>query len=337
MRSIRVYGCDGFNFRTGFQIPAVGIKAKGRARASVNHDAGRTRTASHDEIMSKRPENFDTIQSEAACIAKELDLPPCPSILARFTEEARAPQPDLRKLAALIASDIGLSAITLKTVNSPFYGLAQKATSVQQALALLGLRASANLVSGLLLLRAFPAASGSGMERFWAHSIRVARLAGAIALHLKDVDPDEAHTYVLFRDCGMLVMLRKFPQYADIMAQGDRIPGAQLTRVEDARFKFNHARVAYALARSWCLPEPLCGTIFYHHEFAPTVIGSPGVEPPKRNLLAFGLLAEQIAMLHMNRGLCPDWIGAERFVLETLDIEPDAIVALAQDLVAVSV
>ncbi len=76
------------------------------------------------------------------------------------------------------------------------------------------------------------------MERFWAHSIRVASLAGAIATHLEDVDPDEAHTYVLFRDCGMLVMLRKFPPYADIMAQGNRIPGAQLTRIEDARFKW---------------------------------------------------------------------------------------------------
>ncbi len=286
--------------------------------------------------MSKHPENFDAIQSEAACIAKGLDIPPCPSILARFTEESRATQPDLRKLAALIASDIGLSATTLKTVNSPFYGLTQKATSVQQALAILGLRASANLVSGLLLLRAFPAASCSGMERFWAHSIRVASLAGAIATRLDNMNPDEAHTYVLFRDCGMLVMLRKFPQYANIMEQSNRIPGAQFTRIEDARFKFNHARVAYALARSWCLPEALCGAIFYHHEFTPTFIGAPGVAPPKRKLVAFGLLAEQIAMLHMNRGLCPDWIGGERFVLETLAIEAQEIVALAQDLDAVA-
>lgn len=286
--------------------------------------------------MSTRPENFDAIQSEAACVAKGLDIPPCPYILARFNEEFHAAQPDLRKLAALIGADIGLSATTLKTVNSPFYGLTQKASSVQQALSILGLRSSANLISGLLLRRVFPAASGSALERFWNHSIRIASLAGAIAMRLKNVDPDQAHTYVLFRDCGMLVMLRKFPQYADIMQQSERIPGAQLACIEDTRFQFNHARVACALARSWCLPESLCGAIFYHHQFSPTFIGASAAEPPNPRLIAFGLLAEQIAMLHTKRGLCPDWGGGERFVLQTLGIEADEIVAVSEDLAPVA-
>jgi HD-like signal output (HDOD) protein len=70
-----------------------------------------------------------------------------------------------------------------------------------------------------------------------------------VASRVKDMDRDAAHTYVLFRDCGMLVMLRKFPSYAEIIDQTATIRGAQLTRIEDVRFKFNHARVASALAR----------------------------------------------------------------------------------------
>lgn len=276
------------------------------------------------------------IEREAAHIAKELDIPPCPVILARFNEEFHARQPDLRRLAALIGSDIGLSATVLKTVNSPFYGLAKKATGVEQALSILGLRASANLVSGLLLGSAFPASSGSTMERFWENSMRVAELAAALAGRLKDVNREQAHTYVLFRDCGMLVMLRKFPQYADMMEHGAHIPGAQFTRLEDTRFKFNHARVACALARSWSLSEPLCGAIFYHHEFALMEKNAPWAEPPNRKLVAFGLLAEQIAALHANRGLCPDWIGAERFVLDTLSMGADDIVELTEDLLGVT-
>lgn len=284
--------------------------------------------------MTKYPENFEVIEREAERIAKELDIPPCPAILARFNAELHAPEPDLRKLAALIGTDIALSATMLKTVNSPFYGLAKKATGVEQALSILGLRAGADLVCGLLLRRAFPADSGSAMERFWDNAMQTAGLAAALAGRLRDVNKDQAHTYTLFRDCGMLVMLHKFPQYADVMRQSAKIPGAQLTRIEDTRFKFNHARVACALARSWFLPEPFCGALFYHHEFALMAENTVEAETADPRLVAFGLLAEQIAALHADQGLCPDWIGGERFVLDTLGIEPDEIVGLTEELLA---
>lgn len=286
--------------------------------------------------MADYPEDFAVIEREAERIAKELDMPPCPVILAKFNEEVHAEQPDLRRLAALIGTDVGLSATILKTVNSPFYGLVKKATGVEQALSILGLRACANILSGLLLRQAFPAGSGRALERFWDSTMRTAGLAAEIAGRLKNMDRDAAHTYVLFRDCGMLVMLRKFAQYGEMMEQGASVTGAQMTRIEDIRFKFNHARVASALARSWSLPETLCGAIFYHHEFDLMSKTSVATEAADRTLVAFGLLAEQITALHLRQGLCPDWKDGERFVLDTLDISPDEIVELSEELVAVS-
>jgi HD-like signal output (HDOD) protein len=286
--------------------------------------------------MAGYPEDFEVIEREAERIAKELDIPPCPVILARFNQEFHASEPDLRTLAALIGTDVGLSATILKTVNSPFYGLVKKANGVEQALSILGLRACANIVSGLLLRRAFPAASGPALEQFWDSTMRIAGLAAEIASRLKNVDRDSAHTYVLFRDCGMLVMLRKFPEYADIMEQGATLSGGQLTCIEDAQFKFNHARVACALARSWSLPETLCGAILHHHEFALMARRTTARGTADRRLVAFGMLAEQIAALRLDRGLCPDWAAGERFVLDTLDIKPDDIVRLAEDLPAVA-
>lgn len=288
-----------------------------------------TATVLHE--IETRPANFEAVEREAARITKELDIPPCPAILAKFNQEFRAPHPDLRRLAALIGSDVGLAAALLKTVNSSFYGLAKKATSIEQALAILGLRSSANLIGGLMLRRAFPAALPA-MERFWDGSLRIARLAAAVAARLRGVNGEEAHTYVLFRDCGMLVMLGKFPKYADLMEQGTRMPGAQFTRIEDTRFHFNHARVACALARSWSLPDSLCGAIFCHHELGMAEQSAAWATVADRKLIAFGLLAEQIAALHLNQGLCPDWAGAERFVLSTLDIAAEDIVELVEQL-----
>lgn len=286
--------------------------------------------------MAEHPENIEVVEREAGLIARQLDIPPCPEILARFNQALHMPQPDLRRLAVLIGSDIGLSATVIKTVNSPFYGLASKATGIAQALSILGLEASANLISGLLLRRAFPAASGEALHRFWDSSMRIAGVAASLAARLEGVNGDEAHTYVLFRDCGMLVMLRKFPGYAGLMDQSVKIPGAQFTRVEDTRFNFNHARVACALARSWSLPEPLCAAIFYHHEFALMERKPSSAVSGNPKLAAFGLLAEQIVALHANRGLCPDWSEAERFVLDTLGIDADDIVELTEELQSVA-
>jgi HD-like signal output (HDOD) protein len=282
--------------------------------------------------MTEQATTFEMLEQESARIVKELDIPPCPGILAKFNQEFHTPCPDLGRLAALIGTDIGLSAAILKTVNSPFYGLEKKASSVEAAIALLGLRASANLLRSLLLRRAFPTGTDSALESFWDTSTRIAVLAGALAARLKGVESDEAHTYVLFRDCGMLVMLRRHAQYAQLMEHCAAISGAQFTRIEDARFKFNHARVAFALARSWSLPEPLCWAIFYHHEFDLMANNPCGAKPANPKLVAFGLLAEQIAALHANQGLCPDWIGAEQFVLDALGIEPDQIVELSETL-----
>lgn len=284
--------------------------------------------------MTDPTTSFETLEREAELIVKGLDIPPCPAILARFNQEFHSSSPDSRRLAALIGTDIGLSAIMMKTVNSPFYGLANKAKSVEQALAILGLRACANLIGGLLLRHAFPSDNNSNLEQFWERSMRIAGLAGAIAARLKGLECDQAHTYVLFRDCGMLVMLRKFPQYAEMMALGSVTPGAQLCRVEDTRFKFNHARVSFALVRSWSLPDPLCKAILYHHEFAQLDRKSDELSDANRKLVAFGLLAEQIASLHLNMGLCPDWIIGEHFVLETLHITPEEIIELSQDVLA---
>jgi len=284
--------------------------------------------------MTECTDTFEELKQEAERIAKDLDIPPSPAILVKFTQEFNSPHPDLRRLAALISTDIGLSATLLKTVNSPLYGLARKASSVDQALSILGLRASANLISGLMLRHAFPAGEGPAMARFWEKSTHIAGLAAAIAARLEGVQRDEAHTFVLFRDCGMLVMLRKFAQYADLMEHGAEIPGAQLTRIEDTRFRFNHARVAYALGRSWSLPEPLCDAILRHHDF--TLLRGSATERGAADcrLVAFGLLAEQIATLHLNKGLCPDWHSGEQFVLDTLQIDADRIVELTAALAA---
>jgi HD-like signal output (HDOD) protein len=267
-------------------------------------------------------------------IARELGIPPCPAILGRFSAEMHRQEPDMRKLAELIAADIALSAALLKLVNSPFYGLRTKATNVHQALSIIGLRAGANLVTGLILRQAFPAGGSALMQRFWDKSSSIAASALVAARRISGIDLDEAHTYALFRDCGMPVMIGKFNDYANIIDRLEHVPGSQVTALEQMNYQYSHARVGYALARGWLLPEPFCRAILYHHDFEKLAAGRREVEPANRKLVAFGLLIEQLASLRSGGGICPDWESGEQFALDTLRITPDDIIALAQENVA---
>jgi HD-like signal output (HDOD) protein len=271
------------------------------------------------------------LSQQAERIAREIGIPPCPAILARFGAEMRASDPDLRKLAGLTSADAGLSAAMIKTVNSPFYGLSSKATSVRQALSVLGLRAGANLVTGLMLRNAFPAGTSALMQRFWDSSTQVAQTAAAIARRIRGVDPDAAHTFALFRDCGIAVMVGRFPAYGAIVDRLEAVPGAQVLVTEDERFRFNHARVGYALARGWMLPEPMCLAILHHHTVDPAAGGRREAEAADARLVAVGLLAEQVVALRAGRGLCPDWPIGEAFALEILGLVADEVVELVRE------
>ena len=264
-------------------------------------------------------------------MAREIGIPPCPAILARFSQEIGKPEPDIRALAHLIGADVALAGALLKLVNSPFYGLRAKASNTHQALSIIGLRSAAQLVTGLILRQAFPASSGPLMQRFWDRVAGHASLAMLLARKLPGMDPDMAHTYALFQDCGIPLMIRKFPGYAGTLDKMEQLPGADLVRDEDMRYRYNHARVGYALARGWLLSETFCQTILRHHEVEKFALGHRDVEAADRRLMAFGMLLEQLARLQAGRGLCPDWPDGEQFVLETLAISPDDVIALAGD------
>ncbi|MBL8382358.1 MAG: HDOD domain-containing protein [Burkholderiales bacterium] len=263
-------------------------------------------------------------------IARDLKIPPCPEILAKFSAEVRRDDPDPRVLTRLITSDAGLSGAILAAVNSPLYGLSTKATDVAHALTLLGLRPATHLITGLLLRQAFPAAAGGLMRRYWDESNGVADAAVAVAATARGIGREEAYTYGLFRNCGMAVMIARFPDYGDIVEAHADAPGPELLLREEARYRYNHARVGYALARGWGLPEPLARSILLHHaldRIAARAHEAAGAQP---RLAACGLLAEQVARLCAGGTLSAEWQAHEAFVLDTLEIEVDAVVALVQ-------
>lgn len=233
------------------------------------------------------------LDRQVAAALREIGIPPRPTILEVVAREMRREEPDFRSLAQTIGADVGLAAALLKTVNSPFFGYRTKARTVQDALMMLGLDLAASTIASIVLRRVLP--TGPNLERFWDASSRVAQLASWLVgeLGVKDgVRREDAYTYALFRDCGIPILMRKLPDYAQTLARANAELVRSFTEVEEDAHPTNHAIVGALLAQSWWLPEDTCLAIRQHHAaeaLAPTAVGPTRAS---QRLVALAQLAE---------------------------------------------
>jgi len=271
--------------------------------------------------------DVETLDRQAEEFAREVGIPPCPAVLTSLLRETRADEPDFRRIGRLIANDVALAASVLKVANSPFYGLRTKVTTVQQGLTLLGLSAATQLVTGLLLRQAFPNGSSEAMERFWESSMATGLIAALLARETGCSDQGTAHTYGLFRDCGMAVMMRKFPIYADILDGSALASGDPVTEIEGERYAMNHCRIGARLAHSWHLNATLAYAILNHHCMLTGADSVARATPGSRVLVCLGLVAEKL-YCGATRQTCHDWARGGEIALEFLGLRAGMIEGL---------
>ncbi|MBI3221487.1 MAG: HDOD domain-containing protein [Nitrosomonadales bacterium] len=251
----------------------------------------------------------------------DLGIPPCPGILDRFMAEAGKDEPDYKRLVGIIGADVALSASLIKTANSPYFGMRQRVRSVNEALAILGLKASSRAVAGIILRNAFPHVLN--LERFWDASARIARVSGWLAqqLLIAGLLAEDAYTFGLFRDCGIPVLLGRFARYGETLAAANQDSVLGFTEIEEMQLPTNHAMVGCILAQSWWLPEEICLAIRNHHDV--TALESAEFELPmlSRRLIATSQFAEHIVQRQLGLSLTEEWSKLGMVCLRLLEID----------------
>jgi len=239
----------------------------------------------------------ESIDSVLEQTIKNIGIPPRPEILERIAAEMGKDEPNFRYLSHLIDADVGLSASLIKTANSAFFGFRSQVRSANGALMMLGLDVASRAIAGISLRKTFPA--DVRLDRFWLASAQIAALSGWLTQIASKgrLRADDAHTYGLFRDCGIPVMLRRFPTYDKILAGASDDAEQQFTEVEQQGLQelpIDHAMVGCLLAKNWWLPEETCLAIHYHHELPSLDPISSDLPEASRYLIAIGQTAEHI-------------------------------------------
>jgi HD-like signal output (HDOD) protein len=258
----------------------------------------------------------------------DIGIPPCPIILDRFINETRRDEPDFTRLANIIGTDVALSAGLIKTANSPFFGVRQRVRSVNEALSILGLKSASRAVAGIILRKAFP--NVPNLERFWDASARIAHLSGWLAQHLeiRGLRAEDTYTFGLFRDCGIPVLLGRFPQYEKLLADANADAVMGFTEVENTGLPTNHAMVGCILAQSWWLPEEICLAIRNHHDLAALASANSQLPMLSRKIIATAQLAEHIVQQQLGLSMTQEWTKLGAACMQLLDIDEKRLEAL---------
>ena len=135
----------------------------------------------------------------------------------------------------------------------------------------------------------------------------------------------QAYTFGLFRDCGIPVLMMRFPEYKGILARANSEEELGFTAIEEAQLPTNHAIVGCMLAHSWWLPEEIYLAIRYHHD--PKVIATPSITPPltSRYRIAISQFAEHLVQRHTGLSHTREWPKLGEACLKLLDIAEDDI------------
>lgn len=205
------------------------------------------------------------VQEIEAFLAKGVNLPPQPKVLLEIDALAAKDDVSMRAVAALVGKDAGLTARIFKVVHSPFFGIRAEVTSLDRAITMVGLKPALAIIKSAALRDAI-GGDPKANDAFWERANDIAVIAALIAKKQRDVlriTPEHAHMAGLFHDCGVPILMQKFPGYCADLARA----WPDLAE-EDAKFKTSHVVAGYMMAKNWKLPDAVCQAVRYHHDAA---------------------------------------------------------------------
>jgi HD-like signal output (HDOD) protein len=237
-------------------------------------------------------------------LIKSIRIPPRPSLLADMQRELSSPEPSPTAIARIISSDVGMAGALLKLANSSFYGGARKAKSVEQAITFLGINQVATLMTGLLARQAI-AADNAALSSFWDISTRRAQAMVLLSRRLRIGAPDVAHTFGLFCDTGVPLLMERFPDYVNTFAEAAMDSMRPFTALEEERHSTTHAAIGCLLARNWGLSSEVAWAILHHHDYG--VLDDAATDDAVRSLVALSLLAENAIQKYQGLSQSVEW------------------------------
>ena len=194
------------------------------------------------------------------------ELPTLSSTYMDLTRALGQSHTSVSTIAKIVGQDVGMSAKMLQVVNSGFFGLSHRATSVEQAVSYLGTDAIKTLALHSEAFRMFvPSARipNSFWEKTQRHSRRTAIIAGTLPVS-REIR-EATIVAALLHDAGTLALASTVPeQFCGVLDEMKNRNCSQ-AEAEEARLGTTHAEIGAYLLGLWGIHSVAVEAIAHHH------------------------------------------------------------------------
>ncbi|MBJ7538903.1 HDOD domain-containing protein [Marinomonas transparens] len=256
-------------------------------------------------------------------VLRGISIPPQPQIMVDLHMEQAMPDPDMTAIANIISQDIGLSAAVLKLVNSAYFALPIKTTSINQAVMILGIESVSNIVNGLAIKRELSDSEIIGMQTFWDNAMDVAAICSSLARQIDFKHSDACYSLGLFHNAGIPLLMERFDNYLEVLQEAYQSPDFDLTNLENESFQTNHSVVGYYLAKSWGVPKTSCYVIANHHRVEKLFTNRIPGDKTTLTFMSLLKMSEHIAKSYQHLGKAAEdyeWQQIGHHALEHLEL-----------------
>ena len=258
-------------------------------------------------------QNIITLEPLKQLIASITSLPSLPEAYSRIMQELQSPHASPQAVAAIVESDVAMTARVLQLVNSAYFGLPRQVTSAAEAAMFLGTDVIRHIVLSTGIFSQFDddAVQAMGLNDVWANCNRIGPLARAIALDFTQdkKTADDAMMAGMICDVGTLVLAVARPDDMTAIRNMGNEQGLPDWQIEQDILGFSHAEVGAYLIALWGLPNPIVEAVAFHH--APHKSVSTAFEP---------LTAVHIACHLSSQPSHKDAVGLDMTYIERLQI-----------------
>jgi len=201
-----------------------------------------------------------------AALGSIKSLPAVPALYRALAQELDSPHANAKAVAQIIEQDVSMTLRLLQLVNSAYFGLPRRITTIRDAVNYLGFEPIRSLVVSTQLFRAMSqicAPPGFSLEAIQQHSLRVACIAKSL---LADAGLGrEACSVAMLHDVGRVALAIGMPEAYAATLQLSEQQNLPLHQAEQRILNSTHAELGAHLLSLWGLPRCLVEAVAFHH------------------------------------------------------------------------
>ncbi len=205
------------------------------------------------------------MESISKQVIERAEIPAMSPVLQRVLALTNDPNASSADLEKLILQEPGLIIHILKLVNSAYYGLQRKISSLTHAISILGFSTIKSLASGLILYNLFkniPGLDKAYISQVWDRCLKASAVMKILSAKESLALRDDLFLSAMIHDVGHLILKQYFKETYRELIEETPFPDPL---IEQEKLETDHTEVGSDLLSLWRFPEKVTQLIRFHH------------------------------------------------------------------------